>query len=56
MFYGGYGLHGQVGQDEQRRFLMIGPEDTYDLAHLEFILRAAGRIQQVHPAGARRAP
>jgi len=22
MFYGGYGLHGQAGQDEQRRFLM----------------------------------
>jgi allantoinase len=50
MFYGGYGLHGQAGQDEQRRFLMIGPEDSYDLAHFEFILRAAGRIQQAHPA------
>ena len=49
MFYGGYGLHGQAGQDEQRRFLMIGPEDTYDLAHFEFILRAAGRIQREHP-------
>src|SRR5512145_1556528 len=50
MFYGGYGLHGQAGPDAQRRFLMIGPEDTYDLAHFEFILRAAGRIQQAHPA------
>jgi allantoinase len=50
MFYGGYGLHGQAGQDEQRRFLMIGPEDTYDLAHFEFILRAAGRIQRAYPA------
>jgi allantoinase len=50
MFYGGYGLHGQAGQDEQRRFLMIGPADTYDLAHFEFILRAAGRIQREHPA------
>jgi allantoinase len=49
MFYGGYGLHGQAGQDAQRRFLMIGPEDTYDLAHFEFILRAAGRIQRAHP-------
>ncbi|HET7343157.1 MAG TPA: dihydroorotase family protein [Methylomirabilota bacterium] len=48
MFYGGYGLHGQAGQDEQRRFLMIGPEDTYDLAHFEFILREAGRIQRAH--------
>jgi len=50
MFYGGYGLHGQAGQDEQRRFLMIGPEDRYDLAHFEFILREAGRIQREHPA------
>jgi allantoinase len=50
MFYGGYGLHGQAGQDEQRRFLMIGPQDTYDLAHFEFILREAGRIQRAHPA------
>ncbi len=49
MFYGGYGLHGQAGPDEQRRFLMIGPEDTYDLAHFEFILREAGRIQRAHP-------
>ena len=50
MFYGGYGLHGQADQDAQRRFLMIGPEDAYDLAHFEFILRAAGRIQRAHPA------
>src|SRR5262245_30786298 len=50
MFYGGYGLHGQAGPDEQRRFLMLGPEDTYDLAHFEFILREAGRIQRAHPA------
>jgi allantoinase len=49
MFYGGYGLHGQADQDEQRRFLMIGPEDSYDLAHFEFILREAGRIQRAHP-------
>ena len=49
MFYGGYGLHGQAGQDEQRRFLMIGPEDAYDLAHFEFILREAGRIQRAQP-------
>ena len=50
MFYGGYGLHGRAGQDEQRRFLMLGPEDTYDLAHFEFILREAGRLQRAHPA------
>jgi allantoinase len=50
MFYGGYGLHGKAGDDEQRRFLMIGPEDSYDLAHFEFIMRAAARIRQRHPA------
>ena len=50
MFYGGYGLHGQAGQDEQRRFLLVGPDETYDLAHFEFIMRAAGRIQRTHPA------
>jgi allantoinase len=50
MFYGGYGLHGKAGDDEQRRFLMIGPQDSYDLAHFEFIMRAAARIRQRHPA------
>jgi allantoinase len=50
MFYGGYGLHGQAGQDEQRRFLMLGDGDSYDLAHFEFILREAARIQGAHPA------
>ena len=50
MFYGGYGLHGQAGDDEQRRFLMLGPEDRYDLAHFEFIMRAAAEIRARHPA------
>jgi allantoinase len=50
MFYGGYGLHGKAGDDEQRRFLMIGPDDSYDLAHFEFIMRAAARIRERHPA------
>ena len=50
MFYGGYGLHGQADADEQRRFLMIGPEEAYDLAHFEFVLRSAARLQQTHPA------
>jgi allantoinase len=49
MFYGGYGLHGKAGEDEQRRFLMIGPEDHYDLAHFEFVMRAAARIRAAHP-------
>ena len=49
MFYGGYGLHGKAGEDEQRRFLMLGPEEHYDLAHFEFVMRAAARIRAAHP-------
>jgi allantoinase len=50
MFYGGYGLHGQAGGEEQRRFLMLGPDDHYDLAHFEFVMRAAARLRARHPA------
>src|SRR5881394_63236 len=49
MFYGGYGLHGQAGEDEQRTFLMLGSEEHYDLAHFEFVMRAAARIRAAHP-------
>jgi len=49
MFYGGYGLHGTAGADEQRRFLMTGPDDHYDLAHFEFVMREAARIRAEHP-------
>src|SRR5437868_4865746 len=37
MFYGSHGLHGR--SDAQREFLMIGPEQRYDYAHFEFIMR-----------------
>lgn len=47
MFYGGYGLHGK--SDQQNEFLMIGPDDRYDLAHFEFIMRSAQRLRQAHP-------
>jgi allantoinase len=50
MFYGGYGLHGQAGGEEQRRFLMLGPDDHYDLAHFEFVMRATARLRARHPA------
>jgi len=50
MFYGGYGLHGKTDRDAQRRFLMIGEDDSYDLAHFEFVMRAAARIRERHPA------
>src|SRR5687767_15885435 len=50
MFYGGYGLHGAADRDTQRRFLMLGAEDSYDLAHFEFVMRSAARLRQRHPA------
>ena len=37
MFYGSHGLHGR--SDSQRDFLMIGPEERYDYAHFEFVMR-----------------
>lgn len=42
MFYGGHGLHGR--SDRQREFLMLGPDDRYDLAHFEFIMRELADI------------
>ena len=47
MFYGGYGLHGK--STSQNDFLMIGPEDRYDIAHFEFIMRSARRMMDAHP-------
>lgn len=47
MFYGGYGLHGK--SDSQNAFLMIGPQERYDVAHFEFIMRAARRMMEAHP-------
>ena len=49
MFYGGYGLHGRTDDDAQRRFLMLGPDDSYDLAHFEFVMRSAARLCQRRP-------
>jgi len=47
MFYGGYGLHGPAA--DQNEFLMIGPEERYDIAHFEFIMRAAQRLMVKYP-------
>jgi allantoinase len=47
MFYGGYGLHGR--SSSQNEFLMIGPEDRYDIAHFEFVMRSARRLMDAHP-------
>ena len=49
MFYGGYGLHGKTGADAQKQFLMIGEDDSYDIAHFEFIMRSASRLMDRHP-------
>jgi allantoinase len=49
MFYGGYGLHGQADRDAQRRFLMLGADDAYDLAHFEFVMRSAARLCESRP-------
>jgi allantoinase len=47
MFYGGYGLHGK--SSDQNEFLMIGPDERYDIAHFEFIMRSARRMMDKHP-------
>ena len=52
MFYGGYGLHGAAGKDAQRQFLMIDEEDSYDIAHFEFIMRETTRLMRQYPDSA----
>ena len=47
MFYGGYGLHGASGH--QHDFLMIGPEEKYDLAHFEFVMRGIRKAMARFP-------
>jgi len=47
MFYGGYGLHGK--SDRQNEFLMLGPDDHYDIAHFEFIMRSARSVMDRNP-------
>ena len=47
MFYGGYGLHGRSAH--QNEFLMLGPEERYDVAHFEFIMRSAQRLMMKYP-------
>ena len=49
MFYGGYGLHGKTGADAQKQFLMIGEDDSYDIAHFEFIMRSARKLMDRYP-------
>ncbi|OGA59712.1 MAG: hydantoinase [Betaproteobacteria bacterium RIFCSPLOWO2_12_FULL_65_14] len=46
MFYGSHGLHGR--SDSQRDFLMIGPEERYDYAHFELIMRGVQAARERH--------
>jgi allantoinase len=47
MFYGSHGLHGR--SDAQRDFLMIGPNDRYDYAHFEFVMRGIQKAREKYP-------
>jgi allantoinase len=49
MFYGGYGLHGKTDKDAQKQFLMIGEDESYDIAHFEFIMRSAQKLMVKYP-------
>ncbi|HJL92938.1 MAG TPA: dihydroorotase family protein [Woeseiaceae bacterium] len=49
MFYGGYGLHGKTDNNAQKEFLMLGDDDSYDIAHFEFVMRAATKLIQKYP-------
>ncbi len=50
MFYGSHGLHGR--SDSQRDFLMIGPDERYDYAHFEFVMRAVQAARERFPGKA----
>lgn len=47
MFYGGHGLHGT--SDHQHRFLRLQPDERYDFAHFEFIMRKLSEMLQSYP-------
>lgn len=47
MFYGGYGLHG--ASSHQHEFLMIDPQEKYDLAHFEFVMRGVQAAMERFP-------
>jgi allantoinase len=50
MFYGDYGLHGKADRRDQRNFLMLGEDESYNLAHFEFVMRGAAAVQARHPS------
>lgn len=48
MFYGGFGLHG--ASSSQREFLMIPDNESYDIAHFEFVMRGVQKLREQLPA------
>lgn len=44
MFYGKHGLHGR--SDAQNQFLMLPEDESYDLAHFEFVMRAIQKARE----------
>jgi len=47
MFYGSHGLHGR--SSDQSQFLMTPPDERYDYAHFEFIMRGLQKVRQERP-------
>jgi allantoinase len=47
MFYGGFGLHG--ASSSQREFLMIPENESYDIAHFEFVMRGVQKLREQRP-------
>jgi allantoinase len=47
MFYGSHGLHG--ASSDQSSFLMIPPDERYDVAHFEFVMRGLAKAKAEHP-------
>ncbi len=47
MFYGAHGLHGKAAN--QSEFLMTPPDEHYDIAHFEFVMRAIRRSMERFP-------
>ena len=44
MFYGSHGLHGR--SNDQGSFLMIPEDESYDIAHFEFVMRGVQKARQ----------
>lgn len=47
MFYGSHGLHGL--SSDQSDFLMTPPDEKYDFAHFEFVMRGIKKAMDEHP-------